>query len=151
MDTQFREAAITDVEDLLRMMKEFNEGHQLLFDAARTRDSLLQFIADSGLGRIWMILGDSRTIGYIVLTFGFSFEYGGKDAFLDEIFIMKAHRNLGIGSKAVDFLVENALSFGVQAIHLEFNKGNATASSLYTKKGFDISQRVLMSKRLSKH
>ncbi len=52
-------------------------------------------LSDPSLGRIW-ILGES--VGYVVLSLGYSMEYGGRDAFVDDLFVREAHRRAGLGT-----------------------------------------------------
>ena len=51
-------------------------------------------------------------VGYIVLTIGFSFEFHGHDAFIDELYIDAAHRRRGFGRQAVEFLEKKAREIG---------------------------------------
>jgi GNAT superfamily N-acetyltransferase len=39
-------------------------------------------------------------LGYIVLAFGFSFETGGRNAFIDELYVAPEHRGKGIARRA---------------------------------------------------
>jgi len=36
------------------------------------------------MGRVWLIQYQGQVIGYVILTLGYSLEYGGRDAFIDE-------------------------------------------------------------------
>ena len=42
-------------------------------------------------------------VGYLVLTLGYSLEYGGRDAFIDEVYIRSSYRGRGIGTAALTF------------------------------------------------
>lgn len=80
--------------------------------------------------------------------FGFSFEYGGRDAFIDELYLDKAYRGKGHGKAVLEQAAIEAKELGVKAIHLEVERHNASGRKLYTKSGFETSDRELMSKRL---
>jgi len=50
-------------------------------------------------GRILLVQSyNTGIVGYAVLAFGFSLEFDGRDAFLDELFIAEPCRGQGIGS-----------------------------------------------------
>jgi GNAT superfamily N-acetyltransferase len=42
-----------------------------------------------------------EAVGYIVVTLGYSMEYGGRDAFVDDLFLAAAHRGRGLGTAAL--------------------------------------------------
>jgi diamine N-acetyltransferase len=86
-------------------------------------------------------------VGYVVLSFDFSLEYGGKNAWIDELFIRPELRGKGIGSKALDFAVQVARECGAKVLHLEVNRGNP-AIHLYRRHGFEDHNRALLSKWL---
>jgi len=80
---------------------------------------------------------DGETAGYAVIAFGFSLEFGGRDAFLDELFIVEACRGQGIGSAALSAVCAWARHEGLCALHLEVERDNKAAKALYTRTGFE--------------
>jgi ribosomal protein S18 acetylase RimI-like enzyme len=83
-----------------------------------------------------------------VLSFDFSLEYGGRNAWIDELFIRPELRGKGVGSKALDFAVQGARECGAKVLHLEVNRGNP-AINLYRRYGFEDHNRSLLSKWLT--
>ena len=83
------------------------------------------------------LIGPSRApIGYVIITFGWSVEFGGLDAIVDEIYMRPGVRGRGIASEAL-LALPNALSAGgVKAVHLEVDKDNQIAQKLYARAGF---------------
>jgi GNAT superfamily N-acetyltransferase len=146
MEILFKEAEIKNIPEILNMMKAFNAIDQYPFDAELRKKNLLQFILTKDLGRLWMVFDGRIIVGYIALTFGFSFEFKGRDAFVDELFIVENYRSKGVGSMAIDFVLRQARPLGVKAIHLEVEKHNEKGNRLYTKKGFKEHNRFLMTK-----
>ncbi len=93
---------------------------------------------------------DAETpVGYIVLTFGYSLEFLGRDAFIDEFFLLPSHRGRGWGKKTLAFVEEQARHNHVRAIHLETVRTNDDAKRLYSKTGFVDRNHYLMSKRIA--
>jgi ribosomal protein S18 acetylase RimI-like enzyme len=101
------------------------------------------------MGRVWLIQYQSQAIGYVILTFGYSLEYGGRDAFIDELYIEPAYQGQGIGKQTIKFLEEVCISLNVQALHLEVEKQNTSAQSFYRQVGFEDHDRYLMTKYLN--
>src|SRR5690606_24920532 len=100
MRTEFITATDKDIDLMLQMMVEFNALFNYPMNLEKRKDVLSQFFSDEKFGRIWIIQSNSEVAGYAVLTFGFSFERNGRDAFIDELYLKPAHRNKGIGRLA---------------------------------------------------
>ncbi len=130
-------------------MQAFNGSQGYPFDAAAGRRALEEFVASPALGRIWLILhAGTRPVGYLVLSFGFSFEYGGRDAFIDELFVDERWQGAGLGRAALEFALAEARELGVHAVHLEVEPGNVPAERIYDRSGFRASGRCLLTRRL---
>ncbi len=150
METTYRIAERTDSETLLEFMREYYEFDHLPFDEQVARAALTKFVGDEALGRVWLISYEGEAIGYLVLTLGYSLEYGGRDAFIDEVYIRESHRRRGIGQRVLTFAEEVCRSLGVRALHLEVERANTNAHGLYRKVGFVDHDRYLMTKRIAR-
>jgi ribosomal protein S18 acetylase RimI-like enzyme len=146
----FRPAVQEDEQALLRMMRSLAEQEPgaYFFDEPVVRDVLRKFLASPDLGRAWVFFEEETPVGYIVLTFGYSFEYHGRDSFIDELYVEPQFRRRGIGRRAMQFVQERARDLGVNAIHLEVDEGNDPAAELYRRAGYDAHARFLMTKWL---
>jgi|SRR5688572_9258222 len=149
MSVTFKEASCHDVPTVLNMMASFNAIDNYPFDEMLTRQNLDHFVATPDLGRLWMIYSDELIAGYCVVAFGFSFEYKGRDAFVDEIYLREEFRNKGIGKQVIKFLEVQAKQLGVRTLHLEVERHNAKANKIYLDQGFSNNNRMLLTKRLS--
>jgi GNAT superfamily N-acetyltransferase len=83
-----------------------------------------ELLVNPSAGRAFLICYAELCIGYLVLSFDFSLEYGGKNAWIDELFVQPKFRGKGIGSRALDFAAETAREAGAKALHLAVNQGN---------------------------
>jgi GNAT superfamily N-acetyltransferase len=92
---------------------------------------------------------EGKPVGYIVLTIGFSFEFHGHDSFIDEFYVDAAYRRRGYGRQAVAFVEQKAREMGVNAIHLEVDRGNDPALERYLRSGYEDHGRFLMTKLLN--
>jgi ribosomal protein S18 acetylase RimI-like enzyme len=146
----FRPVASADENVLLRMMRSLAEQEPgaYFFDEPVVREALRKFLANPDLGRAWIFVDGETPVGYIVLTFGYSFEYHGRDSFIDELYIEPQYRRKGIGRRAMQFVEERAGELGVNALHLEVDQGNDAAAELYRRAGYDDNDRFLMTKWL---
>ena len=147
--SNFKTAETENIPTILEMMEEFYAIDNYKFDKLTTEKNLLGFINNNDFGKLWMIEFDGQIVGYVCLTFGFSFEYGGKLAFIDELFIKQDFRNIGLGRQAIDFIESQAPQLGIKTIHLEVEKHNERGMGLYLKSGFKESGRHLMVKWLN--
>jgi ribosomal protein S18 acetylase RimI-like enzyme len=147
---QFREATLRDEVDLVHMMRALDEHepYAIQFDESAVRTAFHQFLSLPAFGRVWLLYTGPALVGYIVLTIGFSFEFHGHDAFIDELYIAPAHRRRGFGRQALAFVEQKAREMGVNAIHLEVDHGNDPALELYRRTGYQDHKRFLMTKWL---
>ena len=144
MSITFKPIRHADIDKTAAMMQDFYAIDNYPVDLHVAKSLLTEFIEDESLGKGWLIFNDNEITGYVILTFVFSFEYKGRIAFLDELYISPAGRGKGIGKKAVDFIHEQALDLAINIIYLEIEGHNAIAQKLYLSKDFIIHNRKLM-------
>lgn len=144
-----RQASTTDIPALLRFMERFYAIDGYPFDAARTTNALTQFFAEPAHGSVFLIDVNGAAIGYVVLAVVYSFEFGGKNAFVDELYLEPEHRGKGLGHAVMERIVEEAKGRGITALHLEVEHHNERALALYRSFGFQDHHRVLMTRMLS--
>lgn len=89
-------------------------------------------------GAVYLIGPPRAPIGYVVVTFGWSIEFGGMDGFIDEIFIRPGVRGRGVATEVLLALPRALGDAGVKALHLEVASDNATAQRLYARAGFQM-------------
>jgi GNAT superfamily N-acetyltransferase len=146
---RFRPAVPEDVEAVLRLMATYYAEEGYPFVTARARELIGRFVQSPELGRLWVAEVGEDTVGYLAVTLGFSFEHGGRDAFIDELYIAAPFRGAGLGREAIACAEAYCRRNGVRAIHLEVETHRTQASSLYASTGYTESGRRLMSKRLA--
>lgn len=147
---QFVQVTTSEVKQVLTFMEAFYAIDGYDFDEDSARANIENFISNEYLGRLWLLKLENKAVGYLALTFGFSFEYGGRDAFIDELYLDQAFRNRGYGSKILKQLDVEAEALGVKAIHLEVERHNDGGKKLYKKSGFTSNDRTLMTKTLGR-
>ena len=144
MSTAFKPIELQDIPAVIAMMEEFYAIDDYPIDPAVSRDLMLEFLENESLGKGWLILADGEVAGYVILTFVFSFEYKGRIAFLDELFLSPKARGKGLGKQTLDFIEEQAKLYSVKIIYLEIESHNSIAQKLYLSKNYTIHNRGLM-------
>jgi ribosomal protein S18 acetylase RimI-like enzyme len=136
-----------DAPTLLRLARDFHreDGHPL--DRAG-EEAVASVAAGEPFARAWLAREGNDVLGYLLITLGFSIEYGGRDGFIDDFFVTQAARGRGLGKKMLDFALAQADALGIRTLHLEVEPGNDPALDLYRAAGFEETGRRLMRRRL---
>lgn len=129
-------------------MHEFYAESNVVVDPHGAGATFARLLADASRGLVWLFHTGTETVGYVVLTIGFSMEYGGLDAFVDDLFVRPQFRRQGFGRAAVAILVAECERRGVRAVHLEVGRDNDVAKALYARLGFRDNDRQLLTLRL---
>jgi hypothetical protein len=95
MAAGIRKASRPDVDAIVDMVRSFYAESAYPFDAVRVFAAVDRLLSDPRNGAAWLVVGDGAPLGYGVLTFGFSIEYGGTDAVVDELWIAPGSRGEG--------------------------------------------------------
>ena len=131
------------------MMQDFYAVYNYPIDLDISKKLFQEFIADEKLGQAYLIYHSndekvSEVVGYLILTYIFSFEYQGRIAFLDELYIKETYRGKGIGKQAINFIKEQAALTNVKLIYLELENHNENAQKLYLANDFEVHNRKLL-------
>jgi ribosomal protein S18 acetylase RimI-like enzyme len=146
---EIRLAEPRQVDDLLVLVSEFHQVAKLPFSITGTGEALAKLLKNQNLGFVLVSIGAAQITGYILISFGYSLEFGGRDAFVDELYVRPAFQRQGIGSALLREAEKLAPEFGVNALHLESDFDNPGATSLYESKGYHKHPRFLMTKWLN--
>jgi len=102
---------------------------------------------DCADGLVLVLTIDGRVCGHGVLSVGYGIEYGGRDTFLEEIYIVPKCRGFGLGRILIEALEANARDAGCRAVHLEVMAGNR-AEHLYRRMGYADRGSMLLTKKI---
>lgn len=148
MDICFHFGQIGDIDRLLPVMQDFYRFERLAYEEQRQRRLLLMLVEDANLGRLILFESGDELVGYMVLGFGFSLEFHGRDCFIDEFYVHPERRGHGIGRAAVEFAVATCSNLGIKAVHLEADHFNARGHEFYKRLDFKDHDRHLMTRWL---
>jgi ribosomal protein S18 acetylase RimI-like enzyme len=142
------EAKEPDTGELIAMMRSFYAELGEPFDAARAERALLALLADPSHGAAWVFREEGRAVGYLVVTHGYSLEFDGRIAVIDEVYAVPEMRGRGAGARALALAEGHCRRNGIAALRLEVHQENRRALALYERNGFEAHDRYLMTKWL---
>ena len=140
----FKPLEISKIETIISLMHDFYSIDNYPFDIDVSKQLMIEFIFNENLGKAWLIHQDAMVIGYVILTFIFSFEYQGRIAFIDELYVIENFRGKGIGKQTIDFIKNEATLLNVKLLYLEVEHHNENAQKLYLANDFDVHNRKLL-------
>jgi GNAT superfamily N-acetyltransferase len=144
MQVRLRQADKRDLDALQPLVAAYHEFEAIPSSAAARSAALRQLLGDTRLGAIWLVYADARLAGYIALCRGFSIEFSGFDAFIDEFFLLPGFRGQGVGKRVLELVADAARGLDINALHLEVARDNAAARRLYAGAGFEPREKYLL-------
>ena len=149
MTTAIHLASLKDAPRLLTMIEAFHAEYGLPTTDADREAALEPLLEGSPLGAVWLFGPTMAPTGYVIITFGWSMELGGMDAFVDELYIRPPVRRRGIASDVLSAIAASLREAGVKALHLEVDRDDADTIRLYTRAHFKMRDRYsLMTREL---
>jgi GNAT superfamily N-acetyltransferase len=136
-------ARIEHLPLMLTLVSEFCVTDQHTFDPDRVTRALVPLLEDDAHGVVY--LADNEQ-GYVVITWGYSLESGGREALIDEIYLRR--RGQGLGSKVMDALFDDMAARGVVKMFLETETHNRRARRFYARQGFVEDDSIWMSRQI---
>ncbi|MEM7073577.1 MAG: GNAT family N-acetyltransferase [Pseudomonadota bacterium] len=147
--TQLTRAQSGDLERLLPLVVAFHTEMRIEQDDSTRREALLPLLDGSPYGAVFLAGPARAPVGYCIVTYGWSTEFGGQDGFIDEIFVRPPVRGRGLGRDILNGVIGLLTDQGVRALHLEVDKTDDTARALYERLHFRARDRyMLMSRKL---
>lgn len=134
--TQLTLAKPDDLDRLARLVGDFHAEHGIDQDTETRRAALAPLLEGCPHGAAYLIGPGRAPIGYIIVSFGWSVEFGGMDGAVDELYIRPAVRGRGIGSEVLMSLPKALAGAGLKALHLQVNSDDDRALRFYRKLRF---------------
>ena len=124
-------------------MRNFSEEVANPLSITHIEGALEPLIADSTIGDVWLVEQES-ILGYLVITWGWGIESGGKEALIDEIYITPEARSQGLATALIEASLAKARALGTKAVFLETEANNPESRLLYERLGFKVESSVWM-------
>ena len=135
-----RRASSDDIPALVALMYDFYAEADFPLDRQEAAVSFAALMADESRGAVWLAFDEGAPAGYVVLTVRFSMEYGGLDAFIDDLFVRPDGRGKGLGKALLGVLFAECARRNVKAVHVEVGAGNTVAQGLYASYGLRLGE-----------
>ncbi len=143
VEITFRSARHTDNPNLRGMIHAlYNEDRvdELITDE-KISNTLKELDRNPCKGQIMVFERDRVVIGYAVLIFYWSNEYGGEVLHIDELYVKPEHRQRGVAISFFRHLTET-FQHKARLMQLEVSPTNTKAMSYYRKLGFKQTRNV---------
>jgi ribosomal protein S18 acetylase RimI-like enzyme len=147
-DLRHRKAGPRDQAILLPLIAAYYAHDHIAFDEPAARHGLSQLLNDDAIGRAYLLERRGEVGGYVLFTFGFDIEFGGRIATVTDLYLEPRFRRGGLGAATLAFVEGECRTLGVKALELQVEEENHPAQALYRKFGFQRLSRLPMSKPL---
>lgn len=137
-------ATAADLDDLLALVRAYYAYDGIDFDAPKQRAALRGLLNAPAHGESLFILRGGERVGYAVMTLDYSIEFGGLEAFIDELFLVEHARGGGVGGAAVALLKGWCRARGVRSLSVIVEHHNAPALRFYARHGWGTPHRHVL-------
>ncbi|HYR06787.1 MAG TPA: GNAT family N-acetyltransferase [Longimicrobium sp.] len=87
-------------------------------------------------GFVLLAVDESGVVGLACVSYSWTVERGGRVAWLDELYVVPARREHGIGNALLERVIAGAAADGCRTVELEVETSHARAEHLYRRHGF---------------
>lgn len=137
-DVSLKRVSSEDLKILLPLVADYHVFEQIDSTKEEREKALIPLLKPgSNFVSVYLILFEQEMVGYIALCFGYSIEFGGRDAFIDEFYIVESMRGKKIGTEVLRQIKVEASKLDIKALHLEVANSNYRAKKLYESLGFE--------------
>ncbi|MFS4582838.1 GNAT family N-acetyltransferase [Phaeobacter sp. C3_T13_0] len=133
-----------DLDRVLDLVAAFHAEMEIKSDDALRRAAIEPLLEGLPYGAVYLIGPTRAPVGYIVVTFSWSVEFGGMDGFVDELFIRPPVRGRGIASEVLLQLPKTLGEAGIKALHLEVDREDEHAQRIYQRARFQSRDRYML-------
>jgi len=132
-----RELRKDDKDLFILMVKEFYDSEAVLYNIPTENvfNTYNEVVSCSPYAKAYIIEVEEEKAGYGLISLTYSNEAGGLVIWIEELYIRQKFRDLGLGSKFLDFMKIEFLAIA-KRFRLEISKTNISAQRLYLRKGY---------------
>lgn len=143
-----RLATPVDVDTVSALLAVQLAEHEVEIEPTRLRAAVLGMLEDPQRGFVLLAFSGAAVVGVACLPLTWTLEHGGLSAWLDELYVIPARREHGIGRALLRAACAHARKLGCAAIDLEVEASHARAANLYVREGFERHRRTRFVLRL---
>jgi GNAT superfamily N-acetyltransferase len=151
LQTTFGSAAPSDIPRLVGLLALlFTQEPEFSPNAEKQSEALDAILRDRSRGRIFVAREGGKLVGMASLLYTISTAEGGKAALFEDFIVQPEYRGQGIGTRLLEYVIQQARAEGVLRITLLTDLKNDNAQDLYRKLGFVNSSMQAMRLKLQK-
>lgn len=106
-------------------------------DAHIARQHALKPLLSGGPeGAVWLVGPPRAPLGYVIVTFGWNVGLGGREAWIEDVFVRPSVRRRGIGREVLHAIGVSLRQAGVRALQVRIPEKETTAISFCASAGF---------------
>jgi GNAT superfamily N-acetyltransferase len=138
-----------DIEAIVALESAQLEEHGIPHDTARIRMVVRELVISTHGGFILLAEVGREAIGFAYAACLLSLEHGAPSGWLEELYVVPAWRNQGVGGALLGRAITHARELRWPALELEVVHGHDRAAALYRRAGFSPMNRTRYSLDLS--
>jgi len=143
MTTAIHLATPDDAPQLLKLVSAFHTEFGIERSDDQRTAAIAPLLEGSPLGAAWLFGPTKAPTGYTIISFSWSMEFGGMDAFVDELFIRPNVRKRGIASEVLLAISSSLSDVGVKALHLEVDREDEASARFEMRDRYSLMTRLL--------
>ena len=97
------------VEDILNLIKEIAKYEKMEDEVIATKESLIESIFVKKRAQVILAKYEEKIIGYMLYFYNYSTFTGNANLYLEDLFILKEYRKMGIGKTLFHILAKKAV------------------------------------------
>ena len=151
LQATFGSAAPSDIPRLVGLLALlFTQEPEFSPNEEKQSEALEAILHDRSRGRIFVAREGGKVVGMASLLYTISTAEGGKAALFEDFIVQPEYRGQGIGTRLLEYVIQQARAEGVLRITLLTDLKNDNAQDLYRKLGFVNSSMQAMRLKLQK-
>jgi ribosomal protein S18 acetylase RimI-like enzyme len=131
-----RRATPGDLEDVVDLLAAQLAEHDIPIGRADLAFAAEAILRVPERGFVLLAVADEGAAGVACVSYSWTVERGGQVAWLDELYVVPARREHGIGNSLLAQVIAAAGADGCRTVELEVETSHARAEHLYRRHGF---------------
>lgn len=131
-NVDFMDATIDDIEDILFLIHKIAEYEKMSDDVFATYESLKESLFVEKRAHVILAKTLGKTIGYMLYFYNYSTFTGSSNLYLEDLFILKEYRHIGIGKAFFKILITKAFQEKCKRIDWVCLSWNEPALTFYS-------------------
>lgn len=149
MSTAIHLCSPAEADRLCALMAQYHAETGRDIGDEQRRAAVLPLVEGAPHGVAYLFGPARAATGYVIVSFGWSVEFGGLEARIVELYIRPNVRGRGIGQEALNAIAKALGAAGVKALHLDLDRNDAATMRFAQKARFAPRDGVqIMTRRL---